>query len=70
MMQRDRTESIAAMASASGEMSVTYGDILLAEPLQEALLGHRGFLQYFDATFSGAKREVKLRRNAEQFPAT
>lgn len=36
----------------------------------EALLGHAGFLRYFDVTLCGAKREVQLRRNTAPFPGT
>ena len=71
--------------SASGEMSVVYGDIsleigrgraryrwhttvgFLSQPLEEALLGHRGFLQYFDVSFLWVRKEIRLHRNAEPF---
>jgi hypothetical protein len=35
---------------------------------QEAALGHLGFLRYFDASFLGGRREVRLRRNAVPLP--
>lgn len=72
--------------SASGEMKVAYGKVMIEvghgkqrygwratvgivqQPWQEALLGHIGFLRYFDATFMGAKREIKLKRNTIPFP--
>lgn len=71
--------------SASGEMTVTYGTVILEfgqgrerqrwqtmvgvvqQPWQEALLGHAGFLRYFDVTFLGGKREVRLSRNKVPF---
>lgn len=37
------------------------------QPWQEPLLGHHGFLQYFDATFFGGKRQVRLKRNKVAF---
>ena len=36
---------------------------VVAEPWPEAILGHRGMLSYFDATFRGADKEVSLVRN-------
>ena len=36
---------------------------IVGRPWREALLGHSGFLRYFDVTFFGEKREVRLRRN-------
>jgi hypothetical protein len=40
-----------------------------SEPWEEAVLGHVGFLQYFDATFLGEKRAVRLKRNKLLFEA-
>jgi hypothetical protein len=41
----------------------------VAARLHYNLLGHAGFLQYFDATFSGADQEVILTPN-RSFPGT
>ena len=72
--------------SASGEMPVTYGTLIIElasgvehyrwnavvgivdQPLREALLGNIGFLRYFDVTFFGERREVRLTRNAVALP--
>jgi hypothetical protein len=35
---------------------------------REAILGHAGFLEYFDATFLGAQGEVVLTRNSSALP--
>ncbi|MEX0678230.1 MAG: aspartyl protease family protein [Pirellulales bacterium] len=76
----------AIVTSASGEMSVSYGDVTLEvgrgraryrwrttagvvkQPWREAILGHMGFLRYFDVTFFGETREVRLTRNAMPLP--
>ena len=34
----------------------------------EAILGHSGFLAYFDILFRGADREVHITRNAKSMP--
>ena len=39
------------------------------QPWQEAILGHAGFLHYFNAVFSWSKREVRLTRNDIALPA-
>lgn len=41
---------------------------IVNQPWKEALLGHAGFLDYFDATFFGGERQVQLMRNAVPFP--
>ena len=35
----------------------------------EAILGHSGFLQYFDVLFRGANREVMITRNTKAMPS-
>jgi len=53
-----------------GRQKYRWGAIvgIVEQPWQEALLGHIGFLRYFDVTFLGAKQEVKLKRNTIPFP--
>jgi predicted aspartyl protease len=64
--------------SASGKMSIVYGEVLVdiadgdeqfshrmtvgitSEAWSEAILGHTGFLEHFDATFSFADQTVTL----------
>jgi hypothetical protein len=38
------------------------------QPWREAILGHAGFLHYFDAAFSWARRTVRLTRNSVPLP--
>jgi hypothetical protein len=40
------------------------------ESWTEAVLGHLGFVQFFDATFFGEQRVVELKRNKLPFEAT
>jgi hypothetical protein len=49
------------------EWSATVGFVDL--PLRWALLGHAGFLDFFDAELRGAKREVVITPN-RQFPGS
>jgi hypothetical protein len=44
---------------------VTVG--IAEETWTEAVLGHAGFLQFFDATFFGEKRALQLKRNKLPF---
>jgi len=41
---------------------------IIEEAWQEVVLGHAGFLEYFDATFFGVRRQVRLRRNTRPLP--
>jgi predicted aspartyl protease len=41
---------------------------IVAEPWPEAILGHAGFLQYFDAKFSHSRGTLNLNRNDVAFP--
>lgn len=41
---------------------------IVDQPWQEAILGRRGFLQFFDVTFRGGKQEIILKRNRVPFP--
>lgn len=77
----------ATVMSASGEMTVEYGEVIFEfgrgrgkaqwravvgivdQPWAEAVLGHTAFLRYFDATFFGGKREVRLKRNGVKLPS-
>jgi hypothetical protein len=43
---------------------------IVTEPWPEAILGHRGCLEFFDAMFFGAQKEVSLVRNAVPLPAS
>ncbi len=70
--------------SASGEMSIGYGEVLVevgagdeqfsrrivvgiaTEAWSEAILGHIGFLEHFDATFSYVDQSVTLVQRDEQ----
>jgi hypothetical protein len=71
--------------SASGELSVAYGDVtievtdgsewhkwqavvgIVDQDWTEAILGHSGFLEFFDVLFRGHEREVVLTRNEKHF---
>ncbi len=41
---------------------------IVDEPWEEAILGHAAFLRFFDATFLGEEREVRLKRNGVRLP--
>lgn len=41
---------------------------IVAEPWPEAILGHAGFLQYFDAEFSHIRGVLNLNWNKVAFP--
>ena len=43
---------------------------IVDQPWKEALLGHIGFLRYFDVTFLGDDRAVQLARNTVPLPST
>lgn len=80
------TKQTSVATSASGEMTVAYGDATLEvgkgkgryrwrttvgvvdQPWQEAILGHAGFLHYFDALLSWGKSEIRLTRNSVALP--
>lgn len=42
---------------------------IVDQPWKEALLGHIGFLRYFDVTFLGGHRESQLTRNTVALPS-
>ncbi|HEV2969101.1 MAG TPA: retropepsin-like aspartic protease [Pirellulales bacterium] len=72
------SEVISTVQSASGKMSIMYGEVLIEvadgderfsrriavgiadETWSEAILGHIGFLEHFDATFSYVDQTVTL----------
>ena len=41
---------------------------IVDRPWREAILGHAGFLEFFDAVFLGAKSQVVLTRNSSALP--
>ena len=41
---------------------------IVDQPWEEAVLGHAGFLRYFDVTFFGERREARLKRNRLALP--
>ena len=72
------SDAASTVQSASGDMSIVYGEVLLevedgsetfaqritvgivGEDWSEAILGHIGFLEHFDATFSYFAQVVEL----------
>jgi hypothetical protein len=38
------------------------------QPWEKAILGHAGFLQYFDVTLFGEKKQIRFRRNQSRLP--
>lgn len=43
---------------------------IIDQPWEEAVLGHAGFLQYFDVSFLGDRKQVRFKRNQLSLPAS